>query len=61
MARADSALRKLNIKKREIMNTNSGASPFPSAAYQPPPPLVRQNASSFLQEMAEVVSSEVKV
>jgi hypothetical protein len=47
MAQADSALRKLNIKIREIMNMNSGGSPFPSAAYQPPPPLVRQNAFQF--------------
>jgi hypothetical protein len=48
MAQADSALRKLNIKKREIMNTDNGGSPFPSAAYQPPPPLLRQNAFQFL-------------
>jgi hypothetical protein len=47
MAQADSALRKLNTKKREIINTNTGGSPFPSAAYQPPPPLVRQNAFQF--------------
>jgi hypothetical protein len=33
MAQADSALRKLNIKKREVMNMNSGGSPFPLAAY----------------------------
>jgi hypothetical protein len=47
MALADTALRKLNIKKREIMNMNSGGSPFPSAAYQPPPPLVQQDAFQF--------------
>jgi hypothetical protein len=47
MAQADTALRKLNIKKREIMNINRGGSPFPLAAYQPPPPLVRQNAFQF--------------
>jgi hypothetical protein len=48
VALADMALRKLNIKKREVMNMNSGGSPFPSAEYQPPPPLVRQNAFQFL-------------
>jgi hypothetical protein len=47
MAQADAALRKLNTKKREVVNANSGGSPFPSAAYQPPPPLVRQNAFQF--------------
>jgi hypothetical protein len=44
MALADTALRRLNTKKREMLNMNSGGSPFPSAAYQPLPPLVRQNA-----------------
>jgi hypothetical protein len=47
VAQADSALHKLNTKKREIMNMNSGGSPFPSAAYQPPLLLVRQNAFQF--------------
>jgi hypothetical protein len=47
MALVDTALLKLNIKKREIMNLNSGGSPFPSAAYQPPLPLVQQNAFQF--------------
>jgi hypothetical protein len=47
MALADTALRKLNTKKREFMNMNSGGSPFPSAAYQPPLPVVRQNAFQF--------------
>jgi hypothetical protein len=47
MAQADSALRKLNIRRREVINSDNQGSPFPSAAYQPPPPLVRQNAFQF--------------
>jgi hypothetical protein len=47
MALADTALRRLNTKKREMLNMNSGGSPFPSAAYQPSRPLVRQNAFQF--------------
>jgi hypothetical protein len=61
MAQADSALQKLNTKKREIKNTNTGGSPFPLAAYQPPPPLVRQNAFSSLRGMLEGVSNKAKV
>jgi hypothetical protein len=38
MVQADTALRKLNTKKREVMNMNSVGSPFPPGAYQPPPP-----------------------
>jgi hypothetical protein len=47
MAQGDTALQKLNTKKREIMNMNNGGSLFPLAAYQPLPPLVRQNAFQF--------------
>jgi hypothetical protein len=47
MAWPDTALQMLNIKKREMMNMNNGGSPFPPAAYQPLPPLVRQNAFQF--------------
>jgi hypothetical protein len=47
MALADTALRKLNTKRREIMNLNSERSPFPSAAYQPPLPFVQQIAFQF--------------
>jgi hypothetical protein len=31
MARADTALRKLNIKKREVLNMDKGGSPYPPA------------------------------
>jgi hypothetical protein len=47
MASADVALRKLNVRKREVMNSDSGSSPTLPAAHQPPPPLVRQNAFQF--------------
>jgi hypothetical protein len=47
MAQADSALRKLNVRRREVANADNGGSPFPLAAYQPPPPLVWQNAFKF--------------
>jgi hypothetical protein len=48
VAQDDAALQKLNVRRREVMNSDNGGSPFPSAAYQPPPPLVRQNAFQFL-------------
>jgi hypothetical protein len=46
VANADVALRKLNVRKREMLNQDGGASPKLSAAQQPPP-LVRQNAFQF--------------
>jgi uncharacterized protein (DUF1778 family) len=61
MAQADSALRKLNVRKREVVNSDNGGSPFLLAAYQPLPPLVRQNALSSRQGTVEEVSSQVRV
>jgi hypothetical protein len=40
VASADAALRKLNVRRREVMNAENGGSPILSAAHQPPPPLV---------------------
>jgi hypothetical protein len=44
MERLDRSIRKLAAKKRSAVNKNVRGSPFPQAAYQSPPPPLRQEA-----------------